>query len=94
MNCTTIKEGTDCGFMTKSGCSFNEGHCNPVSEQCDGCNQIKEFPNGRYCLTYGNPEAKWTLGRCNFATHIKMEKKVEKKVNPLKASKRMSKAAS
>jgi hypothetical protein len=74
--------------MGKAGCSFSGGRCQPVIEQCEGCAQINEYPEGRFCATFGNPEAKWTLGRCNFATHIKDEKQVEKKVNPLKASKR------
>ena len=88
MDCATIKEGTYCAFMGKTGCSFSGGRCQPVVEQCEGCAQVKEYPEGQFCMTFGNPEAKWVLGRCNFATHIKDEKQVEKKVNPLKASKR------
>jgi hypothetical protein len=38
-----------------------------------------------------NPEAKWRLGICNFATHAKPEVKIVKiRVNPLKAAKRAS----
>ena len=92
MNCATIKEGTSCAFMSATGCSFNGGHCEPVVEQCEGCAQIKEYSEGRYCVTYANPAAKWALGRCNFATHVKDDTKVEKKINPLKASKRAAKA--
>lgn len=88
MDCLTIKDGTYCAFMKPAGCSFSDGHCLPVTEECQGCAQIKEYPSGQYCMTYGNPAAKWSLGRCNFATHVKLEKKEEKKVNPLKASKR------
>lgn len=88
MNCATIKEGTFCAFMSATGCGFNGGRCYPVVDQCQGCAQIKEYTEGQYCLTYGNPAAKWTLGRCNFATHMKDDKKAEKKLNPLKASKR------
>lgn len=88
MDCATIKEGTYCAFMSATGCSFNGGQCYTVVEQCEGCANVKEYPTGKYCQTYGNPESKWVLGRCNFATHVKAEKKAEKKINPLKASKR------
>jgi hypothetical protein len=74
--------------MSAQGCSFNGGSCHTVVEQCEGCAQIKEYGSGQYCLTYGNPAAKWNLGRCNFATHLKDAKKDDKKINPLKASKR------
>ena len=41
--------------------------------------------------SYAMPDAKWRLGICNFATHVKPELKVGTvKVNPLKASKRAS----
>jgi hypothetical protein len=74
--------------MSTKGCSFNGGRCHTVFEQCEGCGKIKEYTGGQFCTTFGNPEAKWALGRCNFATHVKGEKQVEKKINPLKASKR------
>jgi hypothetical protein len=42
-----------------------------------------------YCNVYQNPASKWAGGMCNFATHAKVEKKVDTKmVNPIKASKR------
>jgi hypothetical protein len=78
--------------MSATGCSFNGGHCEPVVEQCEGCAQTHEYSGSRYCLTYGNPAAKWALGRCNFASHVKDDTKVEWKINPLKASKRAAKA--
>jgi hypothetical protein len=48
------------------------------------------LPNGVYCTTYADPRAKWAIGSCNFATHVKIEQKVEevKMKNPLKASKK------
>jgi hypothetical protein len=50
---------------------------------------VREFPAGAFCAVFANPASKWTLGRCNFATHLKSDvKKDEKKLNPLKASKR------
>ena len=62
-----------------------------IIEQCDGCERIVEEGNDKYCRTYRDPQAKWRLGLCNFATHAKPELKLVKvRVNPLKASKRAS----
>jgi hypothetical protein len=92
MLCTTVKTGVDCALMTKAGCGFNGGACNPVVDTCEGCQKIKELPTGRYCASYPNPAAKWKTGNCNFATHIKVEKaQPQGKVNPIKASKRGAK---
>lgn len=75
--------------MAKTGCTFNGGRCLAVTEQCESCGNAKEYPSGVYCTVFANPASKWTLGRCNFATHFKIEgKKDEKMLNPLKASKR------
>lgn len=63
----------------------------PVAEKCEGCERIIEEDSAKYCKTYKDPEAKWRLGLCNFATHAKPELKLIKvRVNPLKASKRAS----
>ena len=89
MVCTSIKEGHECFFMSKKGCQFNGGACHIIVEQCEGCEKVKEFPAGRYCLVFPDPIAKWHAGNCNMATHMKA--KVEEgngKINPLKASKR------
>jgi hypothetical protein len=89
MQCATIKDGTECTFMAKAGCTFNGGRCLTVLDKCEGCGNVREFPAGQFCAVFANPASKWTLGRCNFATHLKSEaKKEEKKLNPLKASKR------
>jgi len=75
--------------MVKTGCSYRGGRCLTVSEKCEGCGNVREFPAGAFCAVFANPASKWTLGRCNFATHLKTDvKKDEKKLNPLKASKR------
>lgn len=67
----------------------------PVVDKCEGCERVVEEDGSRYCKTYVNPEAKWKLGICNFATHQKPEIKVAKvRINPLKASKRASKRTS
>lgn len=89
MVCQTAKKGTECFFMKKKGCDFNGGTCYTVVENCDGCNRIREYPEGKYCSSYPQPEIKWQNGGCNFATHTKEEsQKQGKKVNALKASKR------
>ena len=70
---------------------YSSGFFNPVVEKCDGCDRIIEVDNSKFCQTYALPEAKWKLGICNFATHVKPEIKVAKvKINPLKAAKRAS----
>lgn len=67
----------------------------PVIDKCEGCERIVEEDGVKRCATYVNPEAKWRLGICNFATHQKPEIKVAKvRINPLKASKRASKRKS
>ncbi len=61
----------------------------PIVSQCVGCNHVRLVDGVGHCNSYANPGAKWAGGMCNFATHAKIEKKVETKVlNPLKASKR------
>jgi hypothetical protein len=68
---------------------YTSGEFKPVAEKCGGCERIIELASTRYCRTYVDPEAKWKLGICNFATHVKPELVVSKvKINPLKASKR------
>lgn len=70
---------------------YSSGFFNPVSEKCDGCDRIIEVDNSKYCHTYAIPEAKWKLGICNFASHVRPEIQVIKiKINPLKAAKRAS----
>ena len=63
----------------------------PIVESCQGCDRTTNVDDGVYCKSYPNPAAKWRLGVCNFATHVKAQVKVAAKVNPLKASKRANK---
>lgn len=93
MICTTVKPGTNCNFMTKSGCGYTGGACLGIVEQCTGCQRIMELPIGKYCSSYPNPSVKWKTSVCNFATHAKAEAQGQQqgKVNPLKASKRSTK---
>jgi len=91
MLCTSVKEGSDCFFMTKKGCEFNGGTCHTIIEQCEGCQKANAFPAGNYCLAFPDPAAKWRTGNCNMATHMKAaSKKGTGKLNPLKASKRQA----
>jgi hypothetical protein len=62
----------------------------PIDERCDGCEKVQEIEAGKFCSKYANPSFHWENDQiCSFATHIKREVKIVKKVvNPLKASKR------
>ena len=88
MLCTTTREGMECAFMEAKGCAYNGGTCHPAVEPCEGCDRTVTAGDMVYCQSYPDPAAKWRYGKCNFATHIKGEAKVEVKLNPLKASKR------
>ena len=78
-------------MQTSNAAKFSEGSFLPVIEKCEGCERIVEANDSKFCDTYANPEAKWGLGICNFATHAKPEVNIVKiRVNPLKAAKRAS----
>ncbi|MFP3869443.1 MAG: PxxKW family cysteine-rich protein [Syntrophobacteria bacterium] len=93
MLCQTIKQGTECLFMTEKGCSYNGGTCYPIVESCHGCNRTVTTPHGIYCRSCPDPAAKWRNGTCNLATHIDSKTEQAVKLNPLKASKRSRKKA-
>lgn len=90
MQCQTVKTGKECTFMAAIGCTYIGRTCYPVVEGCEGCNRTVTLTSGKYCSTYADPRVKWDMGSCNFATHVKIEGKVEevKMKNPLKASKK------
>ncbi len=90
MLCTTIKENTECPFMSVKGCSYNGGVCLQAIEACEGCKRIVEYASGLYCSATPDPAKKWKNGTCNLATHVDTGTVVETKakINPLKASKR------
>ncbi len=88
MICTTVREGDDCVFMTAKGCSYNEGHCLPIVDQCNGCQRTSEYATGVYCVAAPDPSLKWKNGNCNTETHVKTEAAKKQKINPIKASKR------
>jgi len=84
-----IAKSTKIGQDRDDSARYSSGLFNPISEKCEGCERIIEVSSTRYCRTYIAPEAKWRIGICNFATHVKPEIITAKtKVNPLKASKR------
>jgi hypothetical protein len=89
MVCNSVKQGIECFFMSKNGCQFNGGSCHAIIEQCNGCQKVKDFPAGKYCLIFPEPSVKWRTGKCSMATHLaKAPAAAQAKVNPLKASKR------
>jgi hypothetical protein len=79
--------------MTAEGMLYNGVICQPVVEKCEGCERSKQFEGQNFCGSYAQPQAKWSLGVCNFATHVKasVDKTGKVKINPLKASKRAAK---
>jgi hypothetical protein len=91
MICQTVRNGSECVFMTAKGCSYNGGVCHEIVEACKGCNRASEFESGWYCSACPEPTIKWKIGRCNLATHVVAAAATAKqKINPLKASKRGS----
>ncbi len=89
MICTTVKEGEECVFMTAEGCKYNGGSCKPVIEACSGCSKVKEYAVGQYCAASPEPAIRWKSGKCNLATHVKEAAgSNNKKINPIKASKK------
>ncbi len=88
MKCTTVRDGSECPFMEKDGCSYEGGVCKPIVEKCEGCSRTTEFASEKYCVSLADPELKWKNGNCNLATHVVVEAKKKQKINPIKASKR------
>ncbi|MHC4458885.1 MAG: PxxKW family cysteine-rich protein [Planctomycetota bacterium] len=89
MDCTSVRNGKECPFMTTKGCSYNGGICHEIVEQCNGCSRSVEFSSAWYCTAYPDPSLKWKVGNCNLASHVaSASSTVKAKINPLKASKR------
>ncbi len=93
MQCNSVRPGYECLFMSKAGCTFEGGVCRPVVDDCLGCEHVSDFRGETFCVSYPDPEYKWKLGMCNFATHRKAAaaEAAGKFVNPLKAAKRAAK---
>jgi len=58
-----------------------------IDVKCMGCKHVN--PDDLRCTKYQYPGSKWRTGNCPLATHVKQAAIVpERKVNPIKASKR------
>ncbi len=78
-------------MQNQAAISYSDRNFQAINEKCVGCERIIEEAGTQYCKTYLQPESKWRLGICNFATHAKPEIKVNTiRINPLKAAKRAS----
>ena len=60
----------------------------PIIEACSGCGRITQNEQDEVCKVYPVPKAMWRNKNCIMATHIKKEVFEEKKMDPLKKSKR------
>ncbi|MDE5833012.1 MAG: PxxKW family cysteine-rich protein [Desulfovibrio sp.] len=78
-------------IKTPEGVEVNGFLISPCVENCNGCERVRAFENQEFCSSYPDPASKWNGGKCNFATHIKVEASAQAKINPLKASKRAAK---
>ena len=79
--------------QTPEGMLYNGALFQPVIDKCEGCARIRDFQGAHYCSSYPIPTAKWSMGICNFSTHMKTAAVAQAKVNPLKASKRAAKGS-
>jgi hypothetical protein len=61
------------------------------TEECDGCNKMySDETVGDVCIAYTNPKALHRLG-CPLKSNRVVEEIKEKKINPIKASKKARK---
>jgi hypothetical protein len=66
----------------------------PIIIECVGCihTTVGPAPGVSTCNAYVTPAAQWRRGKCALASHLqKKEVRDEKKVNPLKQSRRNAK---
>lgn len=57
-----------------------------VIDKCDGC---KKIDKDNTCSVYTSPIGKWSVGGCYIHTGVKrIEAGSDRKINPIKASKR------
>ena len=76
---------------TAEGVVVNGFVVSPVIDKCEGCDRIRAVEGENFCSSYASPASKWSGGRRNIATHVKVQVAAAAKVNPLKASKRAAK---
>lgn len=60
----------------------------PITESCLGCDRVTQDGEKQICKSYVVPKSMWRNRNCLMASHLKREAIEEKKVNPLKKSKR------
>jgi hypothetical protein len=89
MVCDTIRKGKNCLFMKKS-CTFPTGKCYPIAEKCGACKNTELFDDVIYCKVYMDPGAIWTTSCGRSTVMAKPIIEEQKKINPLKASKKAS----
>ena len=100
LTCEKKRPTKRCVFWKKykkspeGSCTFNDGRCSEIIEQCIGCKYIDKSTLGNYCLVYMNPSSSWKSIKCPMYVNpeeIKKQAEEEKKTNPLKASRRKAK---
>lgn len=93
--CTHLKDRQGkCDYWDMVCCTSQyPGGCRPIVEQCktagpkgSSCSRII----GHVCSVYLDPKVKWAHGGCPLREKERVEKE-ERKINPLKASKRSTK---
>lgn len=73
-------------MIEKIGKMNKESHL-PIVPECEGCNRIVDG----VCSAYLNPSVRHRLCECPLKSNKVLEVIKDKKVNPLKASKKASK---
>lgn len=91
MKCVKVRKDKECVFAIKNGCSFINNTCNPIVDECNGCENTIVYDNITYCKSYMDPKIKWVNGRCPMCSVKINIKKDEHKLNPIKASKKLRK---
>ena len=76
---------------TAEGVVVNGFVVSPIIDKCEGCDRIREFEGENFSSSYASPASKWSGGRSNFATNVKVQVAAAANVHPLKASKRAAK---
>jgi hypothetical protein len=85
MICNSKRPGKACTFMGPKKCIAVS--CEFVVDKCGTCSNIA--PDG-YCDKYTHPKAKWTsVGGCPLNTNKVLVAVEVRKLNPIKASKKL-----
>lgn len=101
-HCKTVRPSKRCVFWMQNKkyedgkCTFNNGCCLQIIDECEGCVNIEKVGEDLYCKAFMNPSAVWVktalVDGCSMYTNPEKLKELvdnsKKKLNPLKASKR------